>query len=514
MKIKQFPIKNLIPESLHKVWWIVAPLDYMTSLARQKGDFFKAAISFSHLDFARKINSTPSKNIKYNLSMKNLLPNPNSPKFWQTIQFLIAPLNYLGIGYREFGDLFVSSLFFKTIFVSNSQALQQIFENEHKQFIAPGDGLAKPLIGDYGLTVLSGEAHQHHRQLLIPPFHGNRISLSSKLICKLTRQFMDRLPTGKSFIAHHVMQNISLEIILQVVFGVARQERYQLLKQHIIAILNIFNSPISASFLFFKSLRQDFGTWSPWGRFLRQREAIDNLLYAEIAERRASDNSNRTDILSLLIDARDKNGESLTDRELRDELMTMLVAGHETTAIAMTWALYWTHYLPEVGEKLIAQLNNLGLNPDPADIMKLPYLSAVCNETLRIYPVAIATLPRKVREPVELLGYELPVGRPLVGAIYLLHQREDIYPEPKQFKPERFLERQFSPYEFMPFGGGTRRCIGSALAMTELKLVLATILSNYQLELVDKRPVKPQRRALLLAPAGGVKMIMRGKRIK
>ena len=458
--------------------------------------------------------------------MKKQLDNLKTPKFWQTIQWITDPLGYLEAGYREFGDLFGSSfLFFKTVFVANPQALKQIFENERKQFIAPGDGMAQPLIGDYGLPILSGEAHQYHRQLLIPPLHKNRISLYNQLICQITKQSMDRLPTGKPFIAHQIIQNISLEIILQLVFGVAQQERRQLLKQQIVSILSIFNSPIGASFMFLKWLRKDFAPWSPWGRFLRQREAIDKSIYAEITELRESDNSNnatqprkqkryreRIDILSLLIDARDEAGESMTDQELRDELMTMLVAGHETTASAITWALYWTHYLPEVGEKLIAELNSLGLNPDPADIMKLPYLSAVCNETLRIYPIAMATFPRKVREPVELLGYELPVGRSLVGAIYLVHQREDIYPDPKKFKPERFLERQFSPYEFMPFGGGTRRCIGSALAMSEMKLVLATILRNYQLELAKKQPVKPQRRNVTLTPKGGVKMVMRGKR--
>lgn len=210
--------------------------------------------------------------------------------------------------------------------------------------------------------------------------------------------------------------------------------------------------------------------------------------------------------------ARDEEGKPMSDRELRDELMTLMFAGHETTATAVAWALYWVHHLPDVREQLLQELDTLGDSPDPTSIFRLPYLSAVCNETLRIYPVAMLTFPRVVQEPVELLRHYLEPGTVVVGCIYLTHQREDLYPEPKQFKPERFLNRQFSPYEFMPFGGGARRCIGEALAQVEMKLVLATILSRYQLALADKQPVRPQRRGVTLAPASGVEMVVTGRR--
>ena len=193
--------------------------------------------------------------------------------------------------------------------------------------------------------------------------------------------------------------------------------------------------------------------------------------------------------------------------------MTLLVAGHETTATALAWAFYWTHHLPTVKQKLLEEIDSLGENPDPMSIVKLPYLTAICQETLRIYPVAMLTFPRVVQDPVEILGYPLDAGTIIVGCIYLLHQREDLYPEPKQFKPERFLERQFSTYEYMPFGAGSRRCIGAALAELEMKLVLGTILKQYQLELAESGPVKPQRRGITLGPASGVKMVMTGDRI-
>jgi len=202
----------------------------------------------------------------------------------------------------------------------------------------------------------------------------------------------------------------------------------------------------------------------------------------------------------------------MTDEQLRDELMTLLLAGYETTATAIAWALYWVYRLPNVCDQLLQELDSLGEAPSPMEIVRLPYLTAVCNEALRIYPVAILTVPRAVKEPVELMGYQLQPGTRLYGCIYLTHHRQDLYPEPEQFKPERFLERQFSPYEFLPFGGGIRRCIGEALALFEMKLVLATIVSRYQLTLAQQEPVRPQRRAVTLAPSTGVKLILHGQR--
>ena len=214
---------------------------------------------------------------------------------------------------------------------------------------------------------------------------------------------------------------------------------------------------MSVSMLYFPSLRRDLGSWSPWGRFLRQRQQVDQLIYDEINERRSQPDSSGTDILSLLMSARDEAGEPMTDKELRDELMSLLVAGLETTASALTWALYWIHKLPTVRQKLLEELDSLGNQPDPSTLFRLPYLNAVCSETLRIYPIGMLTFPRVVRSPVELIGYQLEPGTVVIGSIYLTHQRPDIYPEPKQFKPERFSARQFSPYEYLPFGGGARR---------------------------------------------------------
>jgi cytochrome P450 family 110 len=244
---------------------------------------------------------------------------------------------------------------------------------------------------------------------------------------------------------------------------------------------------------------------------VRQQKAIDKAIYQELATRRTEDCSQRQDILSLMMLARDESGEAMKDDELRDELMTLMLAGHETTATAIAWGLYWLHRYPEIKAKVQAEIASLGANPDPIAIAKLPYLTAVCQETLRIYPVAMLTFPRTVLEPTELMGYKLEVGQVLMGCIYLMHQREDIYPEHHQFKPERFLERELDSYEFFPFGGGKRRCIGEALAMLELKLVLATIVTEYNLELNSDCPEIPARRGVTLAPKKGVPMVFKGK---
>jgi unspecific monooxygenase len=216
-----------------------------------------------------------------------------------------------------------------------------------------------------------------------------------------------------------------------------------------------------------------------------------------------------------MMSARDEQGQAMTDAELRDQMITLLVAGYEAPTTALHWALYWIHHLPEVQNKLRQELDSLGENPDPNSIFRLPYLNAVCCETLRLYPPAILIFTRVVKSTLEIGGYQFEPGTLLLPAAYLTHHRQDLYPHPKQFKTERFLERQFAPYEYFPFGGGNRRCIGMAFYLFEMKLALATVLSHLQMELVDSKPVQPVIRGLLLGPEvgpGDVRMVVTGRR--
>lgn len=435
----------------------------------------------------------------------------------QTIHWIVDPIGYMEKAAERYGDMFIGKIAINMgdfVFVNHPQALQQVLTHDRQEFSAPGE-ISKNLsvlFGDTSVLMLEGDRHKKRRQLLMPPFHGERMQAYGDLIIKLTHKVFDAIPQNSHFIARSQMQSISLQVIIEAVFGINEGERYEKLRQLLTTWLDIFRSPLNTLVIFLRFLQWDLGSWSPWGKFIRLRQQIDELLYAEISDRRANPDPQRTDILSLLMSTTDENGNYLSDRELRDELLTLLFAGHETTATAMAWVLYWTHHLPEVREKLLQELADLDPNADPVDIARLPYLTAVCSETLRIYPVAMLTLGRKVEKPVELMGYHLEPGTLLTGCMYLIHQREDIYPNHKQFKPERFLEKQLSPYEFIPFGGGARRCIGDALAQFEMKLVIATILSNYELTLANATPEKPKRRGLTLAPATGVKMVMKGKR--
>ncbi|MCT7986850.1 cytochrome P450 [Laspinema olomoucense] len=447
-------------------------------------------------------------------------PTSGTPRFLQKLHWVINPVGYMEAQAQRYPDLFQAEVvgFGDTlVFVSHPQAIQYILTHENKQLSVPGkvNGIVEPLVGEYSVIMLEGDRHRRQRQLLMPPFHGERMKSYGEMIHEIAVAVLSQVPTSQPFIARSVMAQISSQVMLQTVFGLdLNGENYHKLKELMTLMLEVFNTPAASSLLFFKQLQVDLGRWSPWGYFLRMREKIDKLLYAEISNRRQQDLSDRSDILSLLISARDAEGEAMTDKELRDELLTLLFAGYETTASAMSWALYWVHALPEVENRLREEIATLGDNPAPMDIFGLPYLTAVCNEVLRLYPVGMLTFPRRVEEPIDLLGYSLEVGTDLVGCIYLLHHREDLYPDSYQFKPERFLERQFSPYEFMPFGGGKRRCIGAALAAYEMKLVLATILSGYDLKLEEKSPVKPQRRGVTLSPAGGIKMVKVGDRTK
>ncbi|MGD1701921.1 cytochrome P450 [Dapis sp. BLCC M229] len=442
------------------------------------------------------------------------LPGPKSPRWIQLLQWVAEPLTFMEKCAKQYGDAFQIKLNYPMVLISHPKAIEEIFKTNPKQFdCGVGNQVLLPLLGDLSLALLDGTPHQRQRQLLMPPFHGERMQAYGELICNIAGQVASKWEVGQPFSMRKSTQDISLKVILQAVFGLYEGDRYHKIEQILSEALESLGSPWKSSMLFFKPLQIDLGAWSPWGRFIRQRQEVDELLYAEISERRQQLDPKRSDILTMLLLARDEEGQPMSDLELRDELMTLLFAGHETTATALAWSFYWIHRQPEIYHKLLEELEDLGDNPDPMAIMKLPYLNAVCCETLRIYPVAIIAFSRIAKLPITIMDRTYPEGTALSPCVYLTHHRKDLYPEPKKFKPERFLERQYSAYEFLPFGGSNRRCIGAAFAMFEMKLVLATILRHYNLALAQKQPVKAVRRGVTLAPAGGVKMVMKGKRI-
>ena len=445
------------------------------------------------------------------------IEGPKIPPVIQLYKLIMHPLDFLEDCAQKYGDTFNLNLlgFPPFTIVSDPQANQEIFSVDAKQFDAGrGNGLGRVLLGDNSLILMDGDRHRRERKLLMPPFHGEKVKSYAQTICQIAARSASQWQTQKPFLAQKAMQDITLETILHVVFGLSEGERYQQMKTLLAKLIDMVGAPLRASFLFLPILQQDWGAWSPWGQFVRCRQTIYDLLQAEIDERRSQPDSIGNDVLSLMLSARDEEGRPMSDEELKDEMMTLLTAGHETTATALAWAFYWIEKLPEVKEKLLQELDSLPEHPDPLEVARLPYLTAICSETLRIYPVGIIAFPRIAKSPVEIMGHRFEKEKMLAPAIYLTHQREDLYPEPKKFRPERFLNRQYTPSEYLPFGGGNRRCIGYALALLEMKLVLATVLTNYELALASDRPVVPKRRGGTVAPHNGVPIILKGKRLR
>ena len=429
----------------------------------------------------------------------------------RTLRYIFRPLSVLEMYAKDYDDCFTLSHKNSppTVYFYHPEAIKQIFTAPPEVFNSSDGGkILQPILGDNSLLLLTGDRHQSRRKLLMPPFHGARIQTYGDIIVAITQQVTGKWELGKPFNVRSAIQEISLRTILAAVFGIDSGERYRELQGLLTLLLESIGSPLSSTLLFFTALQKDWGVWSPWRRFLRLKEKIDSLLLAEIEQRRLEANSDRDDILSLLLSAKDEAGQPMTDEELIDQLLTLLFAGHETTVSAIAWALYGLESLPKVREKLQQELDTVSFVDNPLAVTKLPYLTAICQETLRIYPIAVNAFPRIVKQPIEIFGYQFEPGTVIFPSIYLTHHREDLYPEPKRFKPERFLERQFSAYEYFPFGGGNRLCIGYAFAQFEMKLVLASIFSQFELKLVGNKSIKPTRRGVTVAPSGNMQMVL------
>jgi cytochrome P450 len=286
---------------------------------------------------------------------KNNLPaGSQAPRWLQKIQYTRDSIAYMEEAVQRYGDIFNAPVIGNhpvVLFISNPQAIQRIFSNDTKQFITPPNQLLQPLVGDHSLFALEGSHHRRERRLLMPPFHGERMRTYGELICELADKAMSSLSIDTQFSARQLAQEISLAVILKVVFGIYQEERFHRLKSLIVQFTDSLQSPFIGGLLFFPSLQKDWGTRSPWGYLRHLQRQIGELIYTEISNRRSQHHLG-SDILSLLMSARDETGQAMSDAQLHDELLTLLLAGYETTATAIAWALYWIHYHPQVGEKL------------------------------------------------------------------------------------------------------------------------------------------------------------------
>lgn len=357
--------------------------------------------------------------------------------------------------------------------------------------------------GESSLFVLSGARHAAMRKLLMPPFHGQRMRLYGKQICDLAQQHSQDFKPGQELVAQDLMHAISLQTIVHIVFGITAPADAARLEKLLETLRKNFSLGLTIT-LMVPALRREFGGFGPWARRQRATQDLRSFLDPELARRRA-DPTERTDILSLLLKARQEDGTALDDQQIFEQLHTLLFAGYSTTAAALTWALYFLGHAPAILRRLQDELTALGADPEPEALAKAPYLEAVCNETLRLRPPSPG-VGRKLNAPMNIAGYDLPAGAGVYAQIIWAHHDPKVFPESDVFRPERFLERTYSPFEFLPFGGGNRRCIGAAFALYEMKLVLGMLLRRYSFELVSKKPVRVGLQGL---PGAPVRVIVR-----
>ena len=415
-------------------------------------------------------------------------------------RFVAQPLGFLEGMWKRHGDLFsVKYPFFdRVVYVADPAGVKEIFTGDPARLHA-GAGVVEmigPIVGEQSLLTLDGPAHLEHRRLLLPPFHGERIERYREVMTRAAEKEVEDWPVGKPFALRPAMRRITLEVILRAVFGVREEEQLARFRE-VIPRLGAAGNAI----VWVRGLRRDLGRFSPWGRFLRLRDRMDALLYDEIRERRADpDVASRDDVLSLLVAARHEDGSPMSDVELRDELMTVLAAGHETTATALAWVFERVLRHPAVDERMRESVAS-GADGDE-------YLDAVVKETLRVRPV-VADVVRKLTADTEIKGHLLPAGTYVVPAMAVVHLRPDVYPEPHRFRPERFLDdAAVEPYTWIPFGGGVRRCIGASFAQFEIKTVLRALVSRVRLRAASSRPEVPRASNVTVVPSRGCRVVV------
>jgi cytochrome P450 len=426
-----------------------------------------------------------------------LPPGPDWSVIRSTQRWWRKPLQTLEECQARYGDMFTYRMAHEGtwVFVSDPDAVKQVFTGDPRLLHAGEANIVLlPVLGEHSVLLLDEPAHMKERKLMLPSFHGKRMQAYGAVMAEVAANEIDRWPTDRPVRMRPRMQAVTLEIILRAVFGVDEGERLSTLRDELRGTLNLIGNPRRAIFMVMlgpERLRR-------FPPFRRNMERIDRLLFEEIAARRgAADLADRDDILSLLLQAEHEDGRLMTDRELRDELMTLLVAGHETTATGLSWAIELLARHPET----LSRLEDSVAGGDET------YLDAVIKETLRLHPV-IALVLRKLVEPMEIGGRLLPAGVSVAPSIYLMHRRPDIYPEPERFRPERFIERPPGTYTWIPFGGGVRRCLGAAFAEFEMAVVLRELVSRRRIRPVGDKPEHSVRSTITNVPNRGAEVLV------
>lgn len=427
-----------------------------------------------------------------------LPPGPWEPPVAQLYQFLFRPQRWL-LGCRDrFGQPFTMRIpgMPPLVTFSDPEAAKDLFTGPPDELHAgKANAVLEPFLGEFSLLLLDGQRHLAQRRVLLPPFRGDRMRAYGDAIHDITRRVSRRWELGQTFELQPEAQAITLDVILRTVFGVEGAEE-DTLRDLLVSTLRIIDNPL----YIVRWAQLDLGSRTPWGRFVENRRRVHELLHGLIQRRRSEDRSGRTDILSMMLDAQHEDGSPMSDPEVRDELMTLLIAGHETTATALSWAVHRLTLHPAMRRRVQGELDEAYGDGEVDPAAPLPYLDAFCRETLRVHPV-IPGVGRVLQAPQHIGGYDLPAGVVVGCNIWLIHMNPDVWPEPERFDPTRFLGRRASPYEFLPFGGGVRRCIGEAFALYEMRVVLATILRSLSPQAAPGVTVETTRRNITLSPS-------------
>jgi cytochrome P450 family 135 len=437
---------------------------------------------------------------------RSLPRGPRAHPFVQTLAWTIAPTWVMDRCARKIGESFTLTFWpsgMKLVVVSGPEAVKDVFTAPAD--VAPsaaGNSPVRPVMGPSSVIVLTGAEHMRQRKLLLPPFHGERMREYERTIVDATRADLARWPRGRAMSLQARTRAITLEVILRAVFGV-EAERMDTMRAAIAGLL----APVNPLRLLAIALRRP-SMERPSGAFGEALDRLDAVIADELTRRRAqTDLASRTDILSLLMQARDEHGEAMSDQELRDELVTLLLAGHETTATSVAWAIERLVRHPAQLARLVAEID---ATPDGGE-----YMTAVVNETLRVRPV-VPIVARMLTSELDVDGRTLPAGTRVTPSIYLTNRSPRVYDDPARFVPERFLDGAPDTFSWIPFGGGIRRCIGASFAQLEMRLMLATILAELTPSLPPGRRARAdernRRRAITLVPSRGARVVWRERR--
>jgi cytochrome P450 family 135 len=415
-----------------------------------------------------------------------LPPGPSEPRLAQMMQWISRPMVFAARQRDRYGDAFTANIDEQPwVMLGDPDDVRTVFTaGPQRTNAGEANEILRPTLGSHSLLLLDGQEHLRQRKLMLPAFHGERIERYREIMRDATERAVAAWPSREPFALRPHTQAITMEVIVRAVFGVDDADAMARLREPLRRMLDWAGNP--APLLFVAMVGTDNALVQ---RVIARRytEPVDRELYALIAQRRrAADLAERDDVLSTLLLARDEDGQPMSDVELRDELLTLLVAGHETTATSLAWAV----------ERLVRHPGALERVATDAE-----YADAVVKETLRLRPV-VALVLRRLLEPLAVAGRELPAGTTVAPCILLVHRREDVYPEPDAFRPERFLGRPPGTYSWIPFGGGVRRCLGAAFAQFEMQVVLETIARSARLEAVG-RPEEVRRRGVTLVPSRG-----------